>query len=168
METQIISIYTEAFYNCFNRNHKLSTFIIFIRIVVPASPNIIGCRTMRVLHCSLRCLNISDIIPADIKMRSVISYNKHNEYKIGEAERYLKGLWVSTTSTTYFYSSTALTWMKILGTSAQIVINFINCKYPYNHAHNHPIIKETIGGSSTETIGIRAVAVVIFCKFNFK
>ena len=70
------------------------------------------------LFSQVRCLNISDIIPADIKMRPVISYNKHNEYKIGEAEIYLKGLWVSTTSATYFYSSTALTWMKILGASA--------------------------------------------------
>ena len=45
--TQIISTdYTEAFYNCFNRNYKLSTFNIIIRILVPAPPNGIGCRTM--------------------------------------------------------------------------------------------------------------------------
>ena len=78
--TQIISKdYTEAFYNCFNRNYKLSTFNIFMRIPVPASPNVIGSRTMRVWHCCLRCLNISDNILVDIGMRSVISYNKHNE-----------------------------------------------------------------------------------------
>ena len=47
--THIISIdYTETFSNCFNRNYKLSTFNIFMRILVPASPNFIGCRTMRV------------------------------------------------------------------------------------------------------------------------
>ena len=47
--THIISIdYTETFSNCFNRNYKLSTFNIFMRILVPASPNFIGCRTTRV------------------------------------------------------------------------------------------------------------------------
>ena len=47
--TQIISTdFTEAFYNCFNRNYKLSVFNSFVRIPVPASPNVIGCRTMRV------------------------------------------------------------------------------------------------------------------------
>ena len=47
--TQIISTdFTEAFYNCFNRNCKLSVFNSLVRIPVPASPNVIGCRTMRV------------------------------------------------------------------------------------------------------------------------
>ena len=60
---QIISTdYTEVFYNCFHRNYKLSTFNIFMKILVPASPNVTGCRTMQVRHCSLRCLNISDIV----------------------------------------------------------------------------------------------------------
>ena len=45
--TQIISTdYTEAFYYCFNRNYKLSTFNVFMRILVPASPTVIGCQTM--------------------------------------------------------------------------------------------------------------------------
>ena len=70
---------TEAFYSCFNRKYKLSTLNIFMRILAPASPNLIECRTMRVWHCSLRCLNISDNVLADIGMHSVISYNKHNE-----------------------------------------------------------------------------------------
>ena len=117
--THIISTdYTETFSNCFNRNYKLNTFNIFMRILVPASPNFVGCQTMRVSHCSLKCLNISDVIPADIRMRSMISHNKHTEQKIGEAERHLKGLWVSTISTTYFYSTTAVTWIKIVEASA--------------------------------------------------
>ena len=36
---------------------------------------------------------------------------------LGEAERYLKELWVSTISSTYFYSNTAVTWMKTLGSN---------------------------------------------------
>ena len=71
--TQIISTgYTETFYNCFNRNCKLSTFNIFMTTLVPASPNVIGYQTMRDWQCPLRCLNISDIVLADIGMRSVI------------------------------------------------------------------------------------------------
>ena len=45
--TQTISTYyTETFYICFNRNYRLSTFNISMRILVPASRNFIGCRTM--------------------------------------------------------------------------------------------------------------------------
>ena len=45
--TQITSTdYTQAFYKCFNRNYKLNTFNIFMRTLVSASPNVIGCRTM--------------------------------------------------------------------------------------------------------------------------
>ena len=105
--TQIISTdYTEAFHNFFNRNYKLITFNIFMRILIPApkcywvqnyaSSAVFSQVSQHFRYCPRRYWNtLCDFL--------------------GEAERYLKGLWVSAISSTYFYSTTAVTWMKILG-----------------------------------------------------
>ena len=104
--TQIISTdYTEAFYNCFNKNYKLSTFNIFMRYLIPV-PNVIWCQTMQVAVFSQ--------VSQHFRYCPRRYWNTLCDF-LGVAERYLKGLWVSTISSTYFYSTTVVTWMKILG-----------------------------------------------------
>ena len=110
--TQITSTdYTQAFYKCFNRNYKLNTFNIFMRTLVPS--------------CFPKCY----WVPNYVSLALFSQVSQHFRYCsgrywnalcdfLGQVERCLKGLWVSTISSTYFYSSTAVTWMEILAASS--------------------------------------------------